>query len=108
MKVQLITNKKCDFADVTVSTLSAPRSLDEFEINVIDLSDSKLWRCFTDSSVQIDAQNDLKSIQIMVERRTISKIVYALPQNTTFYYNGYKDRGQIQYFKNFFLKDRIN
>lgn len=108
MKVQLITNKKCDFADVTVSTLSAPRSLDEFEINVIDLSDSKLWRCFTDSSVQIDAQNDLKIIQIMVERRTISKIVYALPQNTTFYYNGYKDRGQIQYFKNFFLKDRIN
>lgn len=107
MKVQLITNKKCDFSNVTVSTLRAPRSLDEFEINVIDLSDSRLWRCYADSSVQIDDQNDLQSIQTMVERRVTSKIVYALPQNLTFFYNGYRDKGRILYWKNFLLKDRI-
>lgn len=108
MKVQLITNKKCNFTDVTVSTLSAPRSLDEFEINVIDLSDPGLWKCYGNDTSSIDAKNDFFTIHTMVEKKCTSKIIYALPQNSTFYFYSYRDgQGRIQYRGNFLLKDQI-
>ena len=107
MKIQLITNEALNFDGIVVSPLGSPRSLDEFEINVIDLSSSNLWRCESPNVMQIDAQNDLYSIRTMVEKRSTSKIIYIFPQNTTFYYDCHRNNGQTRYIKRFLLKDRM-
>ena len=90
MKIQLITNAELNYPNITVSKLSAPKSLDEFELNVIDLSYDDLWENDSDTYKCINSQNDLISIQTMVEKKSSAKIIYAFPQNVTFYYDLYR------------------
>lgn len=106
MKIQIIGEgfeKKPGFNGITLSPLSAPRSLDEFDINVISLNSGELWEYDGADSTSINKINDFVSIQSMVKNRSKSRIIYAMPQNHVFYYakmsNGY--------YKHIPIKDRI-
>ncbi len=70
---------------VVVNRLHNARSLDEFEINIVDLSSKYFW--YSKSNNQsIELINDLKSLSIMIENSCISKIIIMLPQNEIFQY----------------------
>ncbi|MGM9607269.1 MAG: hypothetical protein ACI3XJ_07170 [Oscillospiraceae bacterium] len=109
MKVQLIGKnfKSKDYPQIVVSPMDAPRSLDEFDVNVIDLSSDDLWRNKQDSYICIDSQNDFNSIKTMVDRKLKSKIVYVMPQNVHFYYHAHIEQGGVKYWNNILLKDQI-
>lgn len=76
-----------EYKNVTYSGFGNPRSLDEFDINVIDLSDSSLWKNRGQYADRIDKYNDLCSISEMVKHSTKSITVYVLPQNECYVYN---------------------
>ena len=107
MNIQVIGSnwgKRAGFNGIVQSSLSGPRSLDEFDVNIIDLSCAQLWRNNDNTFASVNAINDLRSINQMVENSEKTKIVYALPQNIEFPFNNdYK--GQPQ--KSIMIKDHL-
>ena len=91
MSIQLITynarNKSNSFPSITVSDLSCPRSLDEFGVNIIDLSDKDLWRNNNSSMSKINAINDFISLADMVSKRQNTIVVFVFPVNGVFLFN---------------------
>ena len=94
MKIQIINyNGTSDFENIfTFSKLSEPKSLDEFDINIIDLRSKELWRYYEREPSNINAINDLLHLKIMMVRSKHAASVIVLPQNILFSYdyNGYQ------------------
>lgn len=111
MTVQIIGEgwgKKPGFDGVIQSPLSSPRSLDEFDVNIISLNDYVLWRNDKNSHEYINCSNDLKSVAGMVKNRTKSIVVYVMPQNFTFYYHKYIAGREEGYYRQFPIKDDLD
>lgn len=90
MKLQLIQFKaspSSGFPNITVSTLNSPCSLDEFDVNIIDLSSPDIWNNKGSDCTSVNCVEDFKSLKIMADKRKKSTVLYALPQNLQFYYN---------------------
>lgn len=90
-KIQLIShnvNQKL-FPNITVSSLESPKSLDEFDLNIIDLSAGDIWHHMDSDKLAVDSQNDFRSIQTMVSSKKRSKVLYLFPQNELFSYYYY-------------------
>ena len=90
MRIQIITNDKCDkmkVQGITVSPLNKPISLDEFDINIVDLSTPSLWRHNQGVPNSINVINDFKSIKQMAERKSSSALLYVFPANVEFLYS---------------------
>ena len=111
MKIQVISYNKNvarNFTDITVSTLNSPKSLDEYDINVIDLTCQEgLWCYDGDSYSSINAGNDFISIASMVENSKKATIIYVFPMNMGFLYN-YGGYGTQRYQKRILLKDCLD
>lgn len=110
MTIQVIGEgwgEKPGFIDITQSPLAYPRSLDEFDINIISLNDEALWRSDTTRCNSVNSCNDLKSVANMVKNRKKSIVVYVMPQNFIFYYNKYTINHQSGYRCHFPIKDVI-
>lgn len=88
MKIQIIGYKQqqASLSGVEVSTLSAPRSLDEFDVNIVDLTSPDIWRYSEHQPTGLYCINDFKSIQTMVEKKSISKVIYQFPNNIYYQY----------------------
>lgn len=104
MKIQLINmlvNMSKEYDDkFDVSSLASPRSLDEYDVNIIDISSKDgIWQNHHNISSSIDIMSDFKSIKSMVEHSNKSKIIYVLPQNVTFY-SDYYDYGAKKGYNN--------
>ena len=107
MNIQIIGKdweNKSGFAEITLSPLSMPRSLDEFDINIIDLNTERLWRYKNQSYSTVDDINHLQSIFQMVKNSSKSKIIYVLPKNYTFLYHVHSHG----YYKSVLLKDELD
>ncbi len=99
MKIQIVSNDKLEHlkeCGISVSPLNAPISLDEFDLNIVDLSTTSLWRNHQSLTNSINAINDLNSLHYMVERRTNSSVLFVYPKNQFFYY-GYSIGCQHDY-----------
>ena len=108
MKVQIISNSnlsRLESKEVSISQLSKPLSLDEFDVNIIDLSTDSLWRNTQRVPTSINSINDLISIRRMVERKDTSTAIYVFPHNCLFHYsysphfrdnNGYQQEEPIK------------
>ena len=51
---------------ITFSPLSAPRALDDFDINIVDLSSAGIWKYQEDTCGKVDILCDLQTISQMV------------------------------------------
>lgn len=90
MNIQVIQhnpNKKLTDEHITVSSLSEPRSLDEFEVNIIDLSSTSLWQTTNSLPNTILSMNDFHSLRTMAMNRKRSRIIYVYPTNCDFSFN---------------------
>lgn len=106
--IQVITceqsNKAFEGENIVVSSLNNPRSLDEFEINLISLENRYIWYDSNTQGKTINIIDDFKSIGIMLKNSKKAKNIIILPQNKTYYWN--KDfKGNYSKQKN--LKDMI-
>lgn len=110
MRIQIInySREACD-GDTVYSKLSAPRSLDEFEMNIIDLTHNAIWRSGEHSTVATSLKSicsfDLKSINGMIQRSETSKVLFVLPQDIEFLI--YKGSEINRYGKKTPLYDRV-
>lgn len=91
---------------VTLSEIKAPRSLDEFDVNIIDLSSECIWR-YQDRQEKINYEKEFKDLNRMIEESEKSEVVIILPQNIEYkncYGNG-SNRGE--YLKTQEIKELI-
>ena len=109
MKVQLIgTNlRSSQEPTITITPIDAPKSMDEFDVNVFDLTGQDLWKNKNNTRDTIDKISDFLSIQTMIEKKSKAKVVIVCPQNVTYYYNGYREQGHQRYYSSTPIKDII-
>lgn len=112
MKIQIISHNSLSNlqdSDFTISRLSNPRSLDEFDVDIIDLSSEILWRNSANGTNTIESIRDFKSISEMVKRKTKANVVYVFPMNCRFsyHYAQMTDRSK-GYIENVLLKDCLD
>jgi len=108
--IQVITyNKsKCKFTgeSITVSQFDSPRSLDDFQINIIDLSDANIWQNYENTNSSLNCMKDIKSIsKIILDSHEGTEIVVILPQNEHLRYSYYTY--EKRYSNSILLKDMI-
>ena len=77
---------------ITFSPLSAPRALDDFDVNIVDLSSVGIWRCYEDTCGKVDCLCDLQTICQMVRSRQRAIVIYVFPQNIRYKYRMEYDR----------------
>lgn len=90
MRVQLIQYRtsKSEIDGLIVSPLDAPRAMDDFDINIIDLSDQAMWTYQENLPLgNVDCHADLGTIKQMASSRKQAKVIYVLPQNVRYKYN---------------------
>lgn len=93
--IQIIGNcngKKEKTQGILRSEINSPRSLDEYTVNVIDLSDKKIWENNESNTKTLNCSTDIKHLSEMINQRKKSKIVIILPQDLVmrfdYRYNG--------------------
>jgi len=95
MKIQLIRHDYQEIAIIKTihkSTIKEPKSLDEFDINIIDLRSKKLWQSKTfrnsiNEIFKVDATPDLQDIYNMVLNSKKSTTIVLIPKNIDVSYN---------------------
>ena len=81
MKFQIINySEELNDSSIVCSNLATPKSLDEFDVNIINLADEKTWYCGRNLE-SICCMEDLKNIGIMIAQAKRTKILFALPQD---------------------------
>lgn len=87
MKIQVLTySKKHDSDGIVYNTFNRPRSLDEFDINFVDLGNREIWKSENDSRKSTNVRDDLISLNTMVSSSGKSKFIFMLPRNELFEY----------------------
>lgn len=111
MKIQIInyigeSGNKSD--GITLSKLANPQALDDFDLDVIFLTDEKIWKNKTESTRTIKTIADFKSLRLMVENKNRANVLFVLPRNVKFLYNfGYSQKGGEGYRSEKLLKDML-
>lgn len=91
---------------VIINKLHTPQSLDEFDINIIDLNDKNIWRNDDNDLRRINIINDFVSLSKMINTCKKAIIILLLPQNIEYTFNcKYESTDYWRYRE---LKDMIN
>lgn len=89
--IQILTyngkNTSYNGKDTVVNSLHDARSLDDFEINIIDLQNMSLWENNDSSNTDINDVDDLESLGIMIDASNCPNIIILFPQNVVFRYD---------------------
>ena len=81
-------------------------SLDAYDLNIISLQNNDLWKSVESNPCYIDAINDLRSINKMMDASQKTNIIICFPQNYLFQYNYSKYTGTYQ--NDIQLKDKLS
>lgn len=88
--IQILTysGKESSFGgdNIEVKSLHSPKSLDEFDINIISLADEDMWTYQNHDNKGVDNIQDLHSLSEMIRNSHKTKIIILIPQNVTYYY----------------------
>lgn len=90
-------------SNVVINKIHDAQSLDDFEINIVNLNDEYMWRTRDSSVSLIESINDFKSLSKMINNSKKTEIIILLPQNLTYRYN-YSMRDYHSYIE---LKDML-
>ena len=112
MKIQVIghniTQKLNTEFEVDYTTLNKPNSLDEYDINIINLQNENIWRNNERTNSSINCLSDFKSLSTMLSNSTMAKNIIAFPQNYKLEYNyGPTGHGNNDYYDEIQLKDML-
>ena len=106
MSIQIITGRDnlSKDSDITISNYSKPLAMDDFDINIVDLSYNGLWVYDGNDKGKLNSGNDLSAIKHMSNYSTKSIIIYVYPQNGTYKY----DYLSGKYYKSIKIRDVLN
>lgn len=89
--IQILTNSTNmgTSKEIEVSRFSEPKAFDDFDINIIDLSFSELWRnqSYRLENTNLVLLNDLKVYNSIISNSKKSVIIVVFPQNINYQYN---------------------
>lgn len=75
---------------VLLSPMRSPRALDDYDVNIIDLSVREMWKYNSNNRKgEVDSKPDLLTVRQMVNQKKSAIVVYVLPQNIHYSYNDY-------------------
>ena len=105
IQVLVVNQKDNRFAGdgVVINSLHKPQSLDEFDINIIDLNNEHIWVDDSHSGGSINMINDFISLSEMIRGSIKTKILVLLPQNIYYRWAYYENK----YLYQAELKDRL-
>ena len=84
MKVQVINyEEESTSGEYTYSTISSPRALDEFSLNIIDLGNEQIWYSDEDHRA-IRIIDDINSLHVMISEAK-TKVLVSFPQDIMFH-----------------------
>lgn len=81
--------------NIVVNSFHDARSLDEFDINVINLNDKKVWEFNGRNPNYINRINDWESLSRMINNSQKTKIIILFPQNIKYKY-AYNGKGKYE------------
>lgn len=91
--IQMLTydGKQENFSgeNIVINKFHDAQSLDEFEINIINLNDQYMWQNKGRTNDKINIIEDIKSLSIMIQHCKNTKILILYPQNVVYRYNYY-------------------
>lgn len=94
--IQMLTctkkNENFEGRDMVINTFHDAQSLDEFEINIINLNSEVIWRNTRDNKETVNIEKDLISLSSMMENSLTTQIVVLFPQNIDFNYHYFNGR----------------
>lgn len=107
--IQMLTysgkEDKLEGSEVVLNSLHDPQSLDEFDINIINLADGEMWANCSDSKSRVNSSEDLGSLSTMIMNSHKTKVVILIPQNESYVYDFNEYQG---YVKSCELKNMLN
>ncbi|WP_149717655.1 hypothetical protein [Campylobacter concisus] len=85
MKIQILTKRTCFLRDESfcISKISEPRSFDEFDFNIIDFNDGKLWKSDKRKSICLDIKGFASLLSEILKETKKSNTLIIMPQNIT-------------------------
>lgn len=112
MKIQIIGYDKTSCVnknfDIEYTILNQPMSLDEYDVNIINLQNENIWRNNHHTNKSINSLMDFKSLGSMISGARNSCNIIAFPQNYTFcYYYGDNGYGNKVFWERRQLKDML-
>lgn len=84
---------------VIVSELDKPRSLDEFNVNVIDLSSEHIWTCSDYDITEPECIDEFDALKTMINHTSSANILIVLPQNCNFSFDLTQNRNGEEYYE---------
>lgn len=107
--IQMLTysgkEDKLEGSEIVLNSLHDPQSLDEFDINIINLADGEMWANCSDSKSRVNNSEDLGSLSTMIMNSHKTKVVILIPQNESYVYDFNEYQG---YVKSCELKNMLN
>lgn len=104
-------NKNFEGKNIEINSIHDAKSLDDFEINIIDLNDTKIWQYKGSMPGEINIIADIISLSAMISNSSRAKIIILFPQNVIYQYEYMRvrqnDRLVEKYTKKMELKDAI-
>ena len=79
-------------SEFKVNCLKNIESMDEYDINIIDLNSENLWYNKEGNQESINEINDLKHLKNTIENSLSSKMLIILPQNLNYFWYKYNNK----------------
>lgn len=79
-------------SEFKVNCLKNIESMDEYDINIIDLNSESLWYNKEENQESINEINDLKHLKNTIENSLSSKMLIILPQNLNYFWYKYNNK----------------
>lgn len=90
MKIQwigLISEIENKITGIEYSEFESPKSLDSFDLTIIDLTNENIWRSVYSSKDRLRYDNELNLIQRMISHSKKTIVLVVLPQNEIYTYS---------------------
>ena len=89
MQIQLINyngRNENDYSVTECNSFGQAHSLDSYDLNIIDLTDSSIWlnHCYNKDFEKLDCDNDFQTLLTSVCHSSKTKFLYILPPNISF------------------------
>mgnify|MGYP000855733977 CR=1 FL=1 len=114
MKIQLINyngRNENDYSVTECNSFGQAHSLDSYDLNIIDLTDSSIWlnHCYNADFETLDCDNDFETLSTSIGNSSKTKFLYILPPNIYFktYYDGRNSMSSEEFLIERQLKDII-
>ena len=79
-----------------VSTVGSPKSLDEYDTNIIDLSSAELWRYNGIKIESINMISDIMNLGVMIKKSKNSRFLIIIPRDLSIEYDHHRRHARLK------------